>query len=198
MTPESLNRLVPLPVNSETDISSWLQRARSGDKAALLQLLDAHRPRLLDRIRLLMGPSARRAADSHDFMHDVLVEALRGNEKMPLESEQALLRWLTAIARNRIRTELRRDRERAFGAFSDSLSPKSGDQTPSGVAVREESRARLVEALETLPRGYCIVIELRDFEGLSFADIGTRIGRSADAARKLHTRAIIRLGELLR
>ncbi len=36
--------------------------------------------------------------------------------------------------------------------------------------------------------------ELRDLEGLSYAEIGEHLDRSADAARKLHDRAVIRLG----
>lgn len=47
--------------------------------------------------------------------------------------------------------------------------------------------------LARLPADHPVVIELRYWKGLSFADIGTEMDRSADAVRKLWYRAIERL-----
>jgi RNA polymerase sigma-70 factor (ECF subfamily) len=59
-------------------------------------------------------------------------------------------------------------------------------------AVREET-AELKAAIARLSVDYQQVIRLRSFQRLSFVDVGRRLGRSADAARKLWVRAITRL-----
>ena len=71
------------------------------------------RDRLLSRIRLLMGPGARRQAESGDFLGDVLVATLRARPDLEPKPSEELLRWMTAVARNRIRVDVRKKRERA-------------------------------------------------------------------------------------
>jgi RNA polymerase sigma-70 factor (ECF subfamily) len=71
------------------------------------------------------------------------------------------------------------------------------DQTPWACAVAHENLAALHGALKCLPPDEQSVIELRNFESLSFREIGKRLGRSPEAARKLWTRAIARLEGLL-
>ena len=58
--------------------------------------------------------------------------------------------------------------------------------------------AHLAEVLEGLPSDYRDVIERREFNEQSFAQIGRMTGRSEEAARKLHTRALLRVGESLK
>jgi RNA polymerase sigma-70 factor (ECF subfamily) len=65
--------------------------------------------------------------------------------------------------------------------------------SPSQDAVRHESSLLLAEALQRLPEDYRRTIILRDFEGLSFADIATRMGRSVDSVQKLWVRALAQL-----
>ena len=52
-------------------------------------------------------------------------------------------------------------------------------------------------ALEQLPEHYQQVIRWRSWERLSFEEIARRTGRSAEAARKLWTRAVDELALLL-
>jgi RNA polymerase sigma-70 factor (ECF subfamily) len=53
-------------------------------------------------------------------------------------------------------------------------------------------------AIERLPADYRRVMELRYTEGLSFEEVGRRLGRSADAARMLWARAVDRLRQEFR
>lgn|GEM_PF-6356343 len=55
----------------------------------------------------------------------------------------------------------------------------------------------LMHAIEELPHNYQEIFKLRSFEDKTFVAIGQKIGCSADAARKLWSRAIIRLQEFL-
>jgi RNA polymerase sigma-70 factor (ECF subfamily) len=71
------------------------------------------------------------------------------------------------------------------------------EETPSAVLASEEEAEAVRQSLEKLPEAYRSVIELRYQQGYSFAEIGQRLDRSAEAARKLWFRAIRRLSENL-
>ena len=55
----------------------------------------------------------------------------------------------------------------------------------------------LEQAMAQLPNDYQQVLRLRNWEQLPFDEIGVRMNRSRDAARKLWSRAILQLQELL-
>ncbi|MCA9092049.1 MAG: hypothetical protein KDA68_01070, partial [Planctomycetaceae bacterium] len=65
-----------------------------------------------------------------------------------------------------------------------------GSTTPSHVVIIEDERKRLEKELDKLPEHYRAVIHLRSLEELSFEEIGSRTGRTADAARKLWVAAL--------
>ena len=65
--------------------------------------------------------------------------------------------------------------------------------SPSGVAMEHEHAEALSRTLSRLPADYRLVLHLRHEEGRPFEEIGTMMGRSADAARKLWARAVERL-----
>jgi RNA polymerase sigma-70 factor (ECF subfamily) len=177
------------------------RQASAGDEVAFRTLLERYRPRLLERVRLVMGTGARRAAESEDFLHGVLVEALEHYERGGrLRDDRAFLRWLTVIARNKIQDSLRRDRERAVESFSESWlggRHAGGERDPTDEAELRESVHLLVEALEGMEEHHRRVIELRALEGLSFREVSRRLGRREDATRMLYRRSLARLGRRL-
>ena len=189
--------------DSPHDTITLLRAARDGGRAALDSIVLRYREVLLQRIRLLMGPEARQAADSSDFLQGLFLEIVAGVETRAPSDEQEFLRWATAIARNNIRDGIRRRRELAIDRFASSLDwqPVLGNAAatpPTERVERDEQVERLVDAMTMIREDDRTVIELRHFEGLSFAEIGERMGRSKNAAQILHTRALVRLGKLLR
>jgi RNA polymerase sigma factor (sigma-70 family) len=58
-----------------------------------------------------------------------------------------------------------------------------------------EKRQALRKALTALPEDYRLAIELRSLEGLPFEEVGRALGRTAAAASKLWSRAIVKLAE---
>ncbi len=156
-------------------------------------------PKLLTRIRIMMGEEARAHADSGDFYQGLCLEALRDERRFQrlVADDRALLRWLTAIARNNIRDEVRKRREALLASFSDTVFRHGEETTPSQVTLRTERQERIAEALEALAPDYRRVIELRDLDGLSLRQVGDTMKRSEEAARKLHRRALIQLGRTL-
>jgi RNA polymerase sigma-70 factor (ECF subfamily) len=69
--------------------------------------------------------------------------------------------------------------------------------SPSQQGARRESGVLLAEALAQLPPDYRQTVILRNFEGLSFAEIASRMDRSVDSVQKLWVRALARLREAL-
>jgi len=166
----------------------------------LKEMHDRYGARLRSRIRWMMGPQARRIADSVDFLNDVFVEICRDPDPVPSDDE-GVLRWMCAVARNRIRSDVRRKRERALDSLAASVDgailPEAPGSSPASIATQRERVDRLMHAIEQLEPDRRRVIELRDLEELPFREIGRRMERTEDAVQKLHTRAVLQLGRLL-
>jgi RNA polymerase sigma-70 factor (ECF subfamily) len=191
-----------LSTPSGTDSLELVRRARRGEREALSALLERFRGRLLDRIRLMMGERARAYADSTDFLQETFTAVVQRIELVDVQDDRDLLRWMTWIARNAIRDSVRSDRDTRFEQLSVSLSSNKGGRsasgdTPSGQLAQVELGLRLAEALETLPREQRDVVDLHDFEGLTFREVGERLGTSEDQARWQHRRALLGLARLL-
>jgi RNA polymerase sigma-70 factor (ECF subfamily) len=69
--------------------------------------------------------------------------------------------------------------------------------SPSGQAQRRERAALVADHLARLTADYREVIVLRNLEGLPFAEVARRMGRSAGAVRILWVRAVDQLRQLL-
>lgn len=187
--------LADLPLRESSDPGEM--RQYSAD-----DLLDHYRPWLrslaLAEIPRALGPRI----DASDVVQETLLEiardlpAFRGTTRVELEG------WMLQTLRHQIQDATRYHCRqcRAVGREqSGTPLQQLPSSVPTGSAVlrREESRSRLAQTLEQLPDDYRTVILLRQQLDLTFAEIGERMNRSADAARMLWGRAILRLSDLL-
>jgi len=163
-----------------------IRRARLGDTESMRDLLERYTPRLLSRLRAMLGEPARRHAESTDFLQGVFVEILERFDQFEPRDDAAFVRWACQIARNNIRDAAKRPHTRALRRFAERDEGKPSTDTPTKHAVRKEDAARLRVVLASLSEDHRTVIQLRDYEGLGFAEIGQRMGRSANAAKTLH------------
>lgn len=191
-----------MPVHSSSD--EWrelIARAGDGDDRARTVFVERMRPRVLARIRMLMGASSRRHADSTDYLQNVLLQALERLRSAKFPDEVQALRWMTTVARNDLRDAIGKRREQAFDSLSGSCQASSNvvasDASPVSEADRSDRWARLLEAMDDLSEGERASVELHDLEGLTFAEVGARLNWSDDRARLTYVRAIARLGRLL-
>ncbi len=182
--------------------------AKEGDRSALDQLCEVYGERVRRIIRLRMGKELRSRLESMDLVQDALMCALRDLEDFTYKNEGDFLRWLGKIAENRIRDNLdklhadkRNIRKEAplydyTSTFGDdrarSLEPVR-NTTPSVILSRREELDRLEKAIDELKPEYREVIVLAKIEGLSYKEIGERLGKSADAAGHLLLRAMVAL-----
>jgi RNA polymerase sigma-70 factor (ECF subfamily) len=155
-----------------------------------------------------MGKELRSQLESMDMVQDVLVSALKDLGKFTYKNEGDFLRWLSRIAENRlrgqidklhankrdIRKEVRLNRYRPTAEDSFIAALEGVDTTtPSSIMSKREELDKLARAIEALTPQYREVIVLTKIEGLSYKEIGDRLGKSSDAVRKFASRAMTAL-----
>jgi RNA polymerase sigma-70 factor (ECF subfamily) len=108
-----------------------------------------------------------------------------------------LAHWLRRILLNHLKSAKREfgteKRDFAREQLADSKLIDHRQLSPSGVAMSAEESELLSGALQRLSDDYRAAIALRYSENLSFAEMGLRLNRSEEAARKLWARAVRQL-----
>lgn len=183
--------------------ASLLRLAREGSQDALNELFEDLAPRLLSFIRLRLGPNLRMQIESQDILQITLLKAFNNLESFEGSRSSSLGGWLAAIARNEIQDQVDYfRRQRRDVTLQVPLGPALENlrEQLSSVVTRLQTRERqqrLERALEELKPEYREVILLRQYEELSFAEIGLRLGKSPDACRMLLARAIAALSRAM-
>lgn len=148
-------------------------------------------------------PSALRAkGGASDLVQETLAAAHRGRAQFRGQTVGELRTWLRAILSNELKA-FRRAYEgtaaRDVGREVPLADPPCGraeDPVLAELVVREE-RDGLATAVARLDAGPRAAVTLRLGEGLTFAQIGARLGCSEEAARKSFTRALSQLRGLV-
>lgn len=179
--------------------------AKNGDDYALDRLCRVYGERVRRIVRLRMGRELRVKLDSMDLVQDALLNALRGLGDFTYENEGDFLRWLSRIAQNTlghhveklhadkrdIRREVRFDEWRSTTEDGLAGPPEPVKlTTPSVIMTRKEDLDKLEKAIDELKPEHKEVIVLAKIEGLSYKEIGERLGKSADAVGMLLSRAM--------
>lgn len=174
-------------------------RARNGDREAIGTLLDTHRNYLLMVAAAEFDDQITARAGASDVVQESLLHAQQHFDQFQGTAESEFRAWLRAILTNDLRKTRRTHFTRKRNAAAEvSLHGQSAvghglvdpNLTPSSAVLRKERSERVIELLDQLPPDYAQVIRYRNFDCLAFDEIGQRMGRTADAARKLWARAI--------
>lgn len=195
-----------------TDPQTLLHQARAGDSEALGRLLDLYRQYLRLLARMQISRRLQGKLDPSDLVQEAFLDAHRHFADFRGTSESQLLRWLRRILAAKIADQWRRylgakqrdlRQEQAIAADLDRSSALLGGglaasiASPSQQASQREQAVLLADALSRLPDHYRDVLVLRHLEGLPFAQVALRMGRSLDSVEKLWLRALGRLRELM-
>ncbi len=198
--------------NVPTDLDDLLRLGRAGDGPALGRLLERYRNYLALLSRMQIGRRLQGKVDPLDLVQDTCLEAHRDFGQFRGTTEGEFVRWLRQILARNLANLLRRyyhTRGRnvrlecelvvELDASSRALdrAPAAPLSTPSHQAARREQAVLLADALERLPGDYREVIILRHLEGLTFPEVGRRLGRSVDSVEKLWARGLSRLRQTL-
>lgn len=134
-----------------------------------------------------------------DVVQQTMLEAHRDASNFVGETRAELRAWLRSILIHNVRnverslfTDKRSISREANGADAVWLISAS-DKSPSSMVAFDEEFALLERALANLPEDQRRAIEYRSFGQMSFGEVGERLERSAEAARKLWFRAVLAL-----
>ena len=179
-----------------------IRRVRAWDQQAAAELVRRYEPAIRRAVRVrLANARLRNLLDSMDICQSVLRSFFvrAASSQFELETPEQVLKLLTAMARNKLASQarrqhsLRRDNRRA-SPMGDAVSwlVASGDSPRAAIVVldlQEEIRRRL-------SRDEWQLLELKN-QGHDWAEIAAQVGGAAESLRKKLARAIDRVVEEL-
>ncbi|MBF1069178.1 MAG: sigma-70 family RNA polymerase sigma factor [Prevotellaceae bacterium] len=157
------------------------------DPQTLGQLYETHAPQLLN----LCLRYVKNRAEAEDVLHDAFVVIFTHIDAV--RDETKLVHWMTAIVRNLALRQAKAAKERLRLHEAITEEPADDSPTPSSAIPME----RLLEAIETLPRGYGEVFRLAVLDGLSHEEIGQLLGIAPHSSSSQLARAKRMLRKLL-
>lgn len=180
-------------------MTAWIRQARGGSVDAVGCLSEECRQYLLAIAHAELHSRLRPKLGGSDLVQQTLLEAFQDFSRFSGDDEVELLAWLRQILINNLANAERhyfgtakRDlaREVALEVTQERNELARVADRAERAAMLEEETQRLLMAIDELPPVMAQVIRLHHEQGLTFAEIGARIQRSPEAARKLWVRAI--------
>lgn len=147
-----------------------VERSRAGDVAAFEELVKRHQARAYAIAYRLLGnrEDAQEAAQDAFARAYFALAGFRGTAQFRT--------WLYRIVVN-LSTDLLRRRKPEVSTEDAAIQPVDGRANPGEDLDRRELRQRISAAVEVLPPDLKTVILLREFEGMSYAEIARVIRR---------------------
>jgi RNA polymerase sigma-70 factor (ECF subfamily) len=195
------------PDSAETQ--NLLQQIREGDREAFERLFVRHRPELRQFITLRMDPRMRARLDPSDVVQETHLEAYRRLQDFLRRQPMPFHVWLCKTAYERLLMARRQhvqaakrttEREVPLADRSSQLLAQrliSGGTTPSQQLQRRELVRRVRQALAQLITADREILLMRNFEELSYQEIGFILDIEPATVRQRHGRALLRLHKLL-
>lgn len=180
-----------------------IHRARNGEQEALAELIETWRTYLLRVANDELDQGLKHKLGASDVVQSACLDIHKHFGEFAGETVAEWKAWLRQLllrdvqdAHRRYRDTEKRDvrRERRL-VDSDGFRFDSEDEdlSPRAALIAQEETTVLRAALQRLSEEHRLVIRLRNWDELPFAEIGNRLQRSEEAARKLWTRAVEKL-----
>lgn len=195
----------PRGAGGEPTDESLIRRVRGGDDDAFEILFGRCLGAVRGFLRRGIPPSLRRKVSESDLIQETRIVALRRCLEFHVQPDGTFKGWLLRIARHKLRDAIRTYEHTAMRGAAREIERgdrpptemfPSTDPTPSQYAIAAEVRARLAQAMEQLPPDYREVLRLTRVEGLSIREAAGRLGRSHEATKRLHSRALHRFSTI--
>jgi RNA polymerase sigma-70 factor (ECF subfamily) len=188
----------------EADSSSGLP---DGERSAVLKIVvEELRPYLKGVAAAILDERVAGKVDPSDVVQQALLASFAGFDQFRGTTVEDLKAWLVAIVRNEARqagrfwSQDRREvgREQRLPAESGSRPGLEGSSSDPGEKVERRERTRnVLAAVEKLPPEEAELVRLRNFEGMTFAEIAGRLGCSETTARERWVAALEQLRDIV-
>ena len=170
-------------------LDELLSRLQNGDQNAGPFLVSLVAPSLHGYARAIASDLSD--TDRERICELALERAVRKIDRFDL-TKGSLLRWLRTFVRHEA-GNWRRSNHALDELDENAVAPELEPEQP---VEWRNAIAAIQRAVQELSPTDQLIIDLRDREGLSYADIGTRVGANEDACRQRHLRALRRLKQV--
>lgn len=201
-------------LNRSEETAAWsvensISAVREGSISAVGQLLDHYRDYLLRVANDELSSHLAVKVAPSDLVQETCLQATKDFCQFKGATEPELRAWLRQILVNNLLDLQRRyygtqkrgaANEISFFANSNErpVDVASVGPSPSSILASEEEMDSLEQSIAKLPEDYRQVVQMRNFDGCSFEEIGSKLGRSAEAVRKVWVRAVQKLSDDLK
>jgi RNA polymerase sigma-70 factor (ECF subfamily) len=193
------------------DPEELLAEARRGRSESLGKLLEIYRNYLALLARTQIDLYVQGRVDASDLVQETFLDACRDFGQFRGTSEMEWVAWLRRVLIYNLARVVQKQmvvqkrnarREVSLEQHVAKLEQSSGKieaalvgrySSPSVQAQRRERAGLVADHLARLSADHREVIVLRNLEGLPFAEVARRMGRSAGAVRVLWVRAVDQL-----
>ena len=186
------------PQPHPTTTAALLIRVQAGEPEAREQLARRYLASLQRWAHGRLPSRARDLVDTEDLIQSTLMRAFNKVNDFENRREGAFLAYVRQILLNQIRDEARRGRRRPEHVEIEAEIPNS-DRSVLDEVIGRENMERYEAALALLPDTHREALILRVEMGYRYREIAEGMELpSANAARKLIARALVRLAEAMR
>ena len=187
-----------------------LERACSGSEEAFELLFERYRDYLHQVVTMRMNPQMSYRVDASDILQEAHMVATKRLQDYLRRKPVSFRVWLRQITHDQLLMAYRKhiQAERRTVNREIPLPEQSSIQlarqlmdhgpTPSQQVARDEQVRCIRRALGRLPEDDRNIILMRNYEQLSFEEIGYVLHIESATARKRYGRALIRLGNITR
>ncbi len=178
--------------NDSSEILGLVDRARSGDRDALDELLRIHEPMLLRWARKRLGYPLRTLEETRDILQDTYAVVMRKITSFYYEDETSFGRWLRGIVTRIVLQKAKGAHIRRRLALPDAERVRDLSATPSSVAQAHELTRAKYSFLRELGRLDRLIYRMR-MRGFSSVQIGDYVGLTDRAVRMRFAKAEARI-----
>lgn len=191
--------------NNQTQTSIYLKQWNKGDKNGLNALLERHLPWIRSQASKKIGPMLRNKAETCDYVQDAMIQFLQYAPRIQLSDENHFRALILRIIQNTLnnkyewycarRRDMARERPLPNSTILNLDQQHVDRKTPSQVSSDHEEEAFIRLAMELLKPSDSEIIILRQWDKLSYVEIGEKLELTPAAARKRNDRAVLRLAD---
>lgn len=176
---------------NESQEAALVRRCQAGDKEAFRTLVEQYRSALFGTAYLMI----RDRGLAEDAVQNALIQIWRHLPSLRLQG--SLKAWLVRIVINEVNQQFRKKQAPTVPLERTTEVANNLDEAETAM-IHDEERQRLRQAMEMLPREQREAVVLRYFSDLSIPEIAAVMGQREGTIKSRLSRALDRLGEILR
>jgi len=177
-------------MSSELALPTIIERAQSGDAAAISEIYKLYAGQILRFLYLRLNEHET----AKDLTQEVFIRVIKGIHGLEYRSEKSFVGWLYTIANNVLIGHVRRANVTHMPLDDDSeLVDPRGQEGVFAVF----DRVALAQAIQTLTADQRQVLTMRFFADMTNAEIAKQLKRTEGAVKALQHRALQSLQQLM-